>query len=192
MPRPKTVSDEAILEVARRHFLKEGSGASTRQIASDSGVSETVLFQRFGTKDRLFFGAMTLPDIDLDAIFTGGSRKTSVRKNVERYCLSLLDYFREAVPIFMALVTHPSFVMSEFLKDHHIPAMQFGERLAAYLASEAEAGRVGKVDFETVAGVLVSHIHNVAMMDSLSGREIAEARVEVSKAVEVLWTGLAP
>src|SRR5262249_19293646 len=69
MGRVKTVSDAKLLEVARRAFVKEGFSASTKTIARRAGVSEGVLFQRFTTKQDLFFAAMIPPPADLNEIF---------------------------------------------------------------------------------------------------------------------------
>jgi AcrR family transcriptional regulator len=51
MPRNKTITDDEILTVARTLFLKEGVNASTRDIAKQAGISEAVIYQRFGTKE---------------------------------------------------------------------------------------------------------------------------------------------
>ena len=67
MPRKKTISDETILQSCRATFLESGIGVSTRRLAQEAGVSEAVLFQRFTTKDELFFTAMRLPAPDLTA-----------------------------------------------------------------------------------------------------------------------------
>jgi AcrR family transcriptional regulator len=49
MGRKKTISDDELLDVARRAFVDEGFAASTREIARRAGVSEGVIFQRFQT-----------------------------------------------------------------------------------------------------------------------------------------------
>lgn len=61
MARPKTIADADLLEAARAVFVQKGMGASTRAIARRAGVSEGVLFQRYATKQELFFAAMALP-----------------------------------------------------------------------------------------------------------------------------------
>jgi AcrR family transcriptional regulator len=63
MGRTKTISDEEVLERAREVFVEQGFRASTKAIAKHVGVSEGVLFQRFSTKEELFFAAMILPSI---------------------------------------------------------------------------------------------------------------------------------
>ncbi len=68
MGRQKTITDEAVLHVARTIFRDRGHTATTREIAQAAGISEAVLYQRFGSKDELFFAAMRPhgPDIRAD------------------------------------------------------------------------------------------------------------------------------
>ena len=58
MGRQKTISDEQVLRVARDLFRDKGHTATTREIAQAAGISEAILYQRFGSKDDLFFAAM--------------------------------------------------------------------------------------------------------------------------------------
>ncbi len=53
MGRPRTVSDEVILEAARSVFLEHGPSASTQAIADRLSLSQAALFKRFGTKHVL-------------------------------------------------------------------------------------------------------------------------------------------
>ena len=68
MTRPKTITDEELLAVARTVFRAQGHTASTRSIARAAGVSEGILYQRFGNKEELFFAAMAPSAPDIDAL----------------------------------------------------------------------------------------------------------------------------
>jgi AcrR family transcriptional regulator len=53
---------EAILSAARRRFGDHGyAGATIRAIAADAGVDPALVHHFFGTKERLFAAAMSLP-----------------------------------------------------------------------------------------------------------------------------------
>ncbi|WP_315791222.1 TetR family transcriptional regulator [Fischerella sp. JS2] len=54
--------------MARSLFLKEEAKASTRTLAKTVGISEAVIFQRFGTKEDLFFAAIMPPEAQLESI----------------------------------------------------------------------------------------------------------------------------
>jgi len=192
MPRPRTVPDADILAVARTLFLRDGAGASTRDIAKTAGVSEAVLFQRFGTKERLFFAAMVPPPARLGEMFDAAPGSGEVPANVERLLLRLLDYFREVMPVFVTLVSHPAFDLAAFLKGHEIPAAQVGGRLSDYLAAEARLGRVRTDRASTAAGLLVNALHNYALMECVGAYDRSHAPHAVAGAVAALWDGLKP
>lgn len=59
--RPRTISDEKILEVVRDCVLQEGPSVSTQTIANNLGVSQATLFKRFGNKLQLLQQALFLP-----------------------------------------------------------------------------------------------------------------------------------
>jgi AcrR family transcriptional regulator len=192
MPGRKTIADDDILTVARSFFLRDGINASTRTIAEEAGISEAVIFQRFGTKNNLFFAAMVPPKADLDSIFMNQPGKGSVVGNIERIALRLFDYFQQVMPVFVSLISHPSFDVQEFLKTHHLPFMQVVERLSEYLSAEAELGRVRKGSLPAATEVLISHVHNLALLESVGGHGHADARRAVHDAVAVLWNGIRP
>jgi len=56
--RPQILSDEALLEAAKRVFLEEGVGATTAAIARRAGISESVIFHRYKTKEGLFIAVL--------------------------------------------------------------------------------------------------------------------------------------
>lgn len=190
MPRPKTITDLDVLKVARNHFLQQGAGASTRSIAKDAGVSEAVLFQRFGTKEGLFFAAMVPPAAELDEIFDVTPGKKTVLANLEKISTGILGYFREVIPIFLPLVTHPAFDMAAFLKQHEVPAMQINQRLHQYLSVEAEVGRVGKKHIAGAVNLLISMLHNLAIAESIGASDTKHAPQAISASLATIWDGI--
>jgi AcrR family transcriptional regulator len=61
MARPKSITDEEILEAARETFLERGAQATTAEIAEHAGISEGTIYSRFDTKGALFRQAMDIP-----------------------------------------------------------------------------------------------------------------------------------
>lgn len=59
MSRPVTISDETILEAARALFTEKGPRATTAEIAARAGVSEGIIFKRFGSKAALHKASMS-------------------------------------------------------------------------------------------------------------------------------------
>lgn len=62
-----------VLDAARELFALRGfGGTTTREIAHRAGVSETVLFRNFGTKERIFQAAVAQPIDDFLRAYTTG------------------------------------------------------------------------------------------------------------------------
>lgn len=57
--RPRTFTDDELLDTARRCFLEHGPGVSTSTIAEALGVSQAAVFKRFPTKQELIVRALT-------------------------------------------------------------------------------------------------------------------------------------
>lgn len=53
MPRPKTVSDDAVLTAALEVLSKEGTGFTLSDIARHVGLSRATLIQRFGDREAI-------------------------------------------------------------------------------------------------------------------------------------------
>jgi AcrR family transcriptional regulator len=191
MPRNKTITDDEIITVARTLFLKNGINASTRDISKAAGISEAVIYQRFGTKEDFFFAAMKLPETELDAIFSIQAGEGKAIKNLVYMSLRIVDYFRNAMPVFLTLISHPSFSMPTFLKQHDIPAMQLREKLINYLVEEAKIGRVSQNNLVTAVDVLLSHLHNIALYEAI-GAPTTKIENNITDTISLLWDGLAP
>jgi AcrR family transcriptional regulator len=192
MPRNKTITDEEILTIARSLFLKEGAKASTRTLSKLVGISEAVIFQRFSTKEDLFFRAMVPPAAQLDEIFSIQPGEKQVRSNLESIGLQIVIYFREVMPIFLSLVSHPAFDMQIFLQRHTMPRMQIVRRLNEYLNAEAELGRIQPGNVETIAAMILSHLHNLALSENIGAHQPIDTDLAIADAVKALWQGLAP
>lgn len=191
MPRNKTITDEEILAVARSLFLKEGAKASTRTLAKIAGISEAVIFQRFSTKEDLFFAAMVLPEAQLEVIFNVQPGQKQVTVNLKLVSLQIVDYFREVMPVFLSLISHPSFNIQTFLKRHTMPGMQLNIKLTEYLNAEAQLGRI-RTGNSAAAGLLLSHLHNLALSENIGSHQPIDTERAISEAIAAIWIGLAP
>lgn len=191
MPRHKTITDAEILAVARSLFLTAGAKASTRTLAKMAGISEAVIFQRFGTKQDLFFAAMVPPAAQIDKIFSIQPGWGDVKTNLKSIGLQIVGYFREVMPVFLALIGHPSFDLQTFLERHTLPGMQLANKLTEYLNAEAELGRICP-DNQTAAAILLSHLHNLALSENIGLHRSIDTDLAIAEAIESLWQGLAP
>lgn len=178
--------------IARSLFLKEGAKASTRTLAQLAGISEAVIFQRFGTKQDLFFAAMVPPKAQIAVMFNVKPGKKQVTTNLKAISLEIIAYFREVMPIFLSLISHPSFDMQTFLQCHTMPAVQIERELIAYLTAEADLGRIHSDKIAVAASVLFSHLHNLVLSETIGAHQSIDTDRAISEAIVVLWQGLEP
>jgi AcrR family transcriptional regulator len=189
MPRSKTIGDDEILAVARSLFLQEGARASTRTLAKRAGISEAVIFQRFGTKEDLFFAAMVPPEAQLEIMFNVQVGQKPVITNLESISFKIVSYFREVMPIFLSLITHPSFEMQTFLQRHTMPGVKISQRLTEYLQAEADLGRIRQDSVATTVVVLFSHLHHLALSETIGSHPQIDTEQAVADAIALLWQG---
>jgi AcrR family transcriptional regulator len=191
MGRTKTISDVELLERARRVFVERGISASTREIARRVGVSEGVLFQRYGTKADLFFAAMVLPPADL--IRRVEARGVPARAQLEDMSLEMVEYFRETLPVLLPLMSHPDFRFEEFAARHPgSPLDALRRDLVGFFAAEKRAGHIGAID-PGAAGLLLFSVGLCVAFFEQMGAHGGRLPMEiVRRAAACLWEGLAP
>ena len=169
MGRNKQVSDEAVLRAARDVFVEEGYGASTRAIAHRAGISEAVLYQRHRTKLELFFAAMIPPPLEL-AGQRDGRRGQSLVAELEALALEIMTYFRDAMPVLLQLVTHPSFNLAELAeRQARLPLHRLGEAVAACLDRHRTTGNISDdaSRTETATLTLLATLHSLALFERM-------------------------
>ncbi|WP_104991639.1 TetR/AcrR family transcriptional regulator [Deinococcus sp. NW-56] len=207
MARPRSVSDEQIVEAARAVFLERGVGATTAEIARRAGVAEGTLFTRYATKADLFEAAVGLRDVapwrdDLPGRVGMGE----VRGHLEHVARRVLEDAARVLPRLTLMLSQGH------APDHNPLLRRIGDplrrdlgALAAYLRAEMGLGRVRSQDPEVAAlallGALTQHVHR----ELLAGAEgegdspcfsspLAPTDPDrfVSALLDLLWPGLAP
>ena len=191
MGRKRTISDDDLLAAARDTFVKEGFAASTREIARSAGVSEGLIFQRFQTKEDLFFAAMIPPPGDLNRLLNHSHAKR--RALLEKITFAMIDYFRETLPVLLPLMSHPSFRFEEFAKRHpDSPMFLLRRQLVEFLVREQQAGGLGAVDPGAAALLIWSMAHSIPFFERLGAHGGKFDPKLVRAMVRALWDGLDP
>jgi AcrR family transcriptional regulator len=191
MARTKTISDQELLAVARTVFVEIGFAASSKEIARRAGVSEGVLFQRFSTKEDLFFAAMIPPPVDLSALFEHSNIEGLAL--LEKITLSMVGYFQSTLPVLLPLMSHPSFRFEEFARRQPDAALVTLRReLMQFMIQQKRDGRIGTVDPGAAALVIWSIANTVAFFEQLGAHDGKMPESIVRAAVECLWTGMKP
>lgn len=193
MGRTKTIDDDELLRVARELFRERGHTATTRDVARAAGISQAVLYQRFGSKEDLFLRAMTpeLPDV---AALLGSYPPRSGKEHVRQIAERLVDFFASMLPTLLHVHAHPGLSASHLKKWHarlpFIPIVHaLSERLARMQADEL----ISPVSAEAAAHTLVAAAHSVALLETMTGGGHDQSRpAKIGALTEVIWSGLAP
>jgi AcrR family transcriptional regulator len=191
MGRTKTIDDEEILRIARDVFRKGGHAASTRDVADAVGISQGVLFQRFGSKDDLFFRAMTPDPPDLEALM-GPYPPRSARADLKRIADRLLEYMVSLMPTLLHVLAHPGLERERMVTWHRgLPFMVLVGSLTDRFKRLRHDGHVGKIDPAASARAFLAAIHSAAMIDLMTGGAHDRGPM-LDGLVDVLWSGFSP
>jgi len=191
MGRKKTVSDADLLEAARSVFVTEGMGASTKEIARRAGVSEGVIYQRFATKDELFFAAMIPPPADVHKIFQGSRLKG--RRLIEELTMAMLEFSRQSLPVLVPLMMHPGFRLEDLAARHpDSPLFALRREIGPFLMRERDAGRLGPVNPAAASLLVWSLAQAIAFFERLGAHGGKFDPQIVQATIDCMWTGLAP
>jgi len=192
MGRKKTVSDATLLDVAREAFVKEGIGASTKAIARQAGISEAVIFQRFASKDDLFFAAMIPPPASLNELLR--KSRSRGRRLVEKVTLAMLEYSRATMPVLLQLMVHPGFRFEEFARRHPETAMiALRRELVQFLADQIQQGQIGShVDPGAAALLIWSTANTIAFFEHMGAHDGKFSSEVIHNTIAAMWEGLAP
>jgi len=186
MPRPKTISDEDILAVARRCFQEHGHSMSTRDIAKEIGISQ---YQRFGGKEQMFLRAMIPEAPDLSALLDRPPG-VSARAYLQVLTRRLIKHFEVLMPAVMHLMTYPGFDLATLGEAHeHLLARQLHDALTALFDALIDSGEMSGTS-EGMATVVLGLAHTMGMHASMNRVPPRDEQVET--AIDVLWNGAAP
>lgn len=191
MPRKKNTSDAILIDAARATFLSDGIGASTKTIARSVGVSEGVLFQRFGTKQNLFFLAMRMPPPDLSHAVEASEAAVDHRVALLTLARAILDYLRTVIPSFMLVMSHPS--STEVFQQHTghahellLEAFGLAGTLENCFATYVDNQTLRPRDYTTVTDILLSSLITRALHEQIGLDEMGATDEWLTKVLTVL------
>ncbi len=190
MGRPKTISDDEVLRVARDLFREKGHTASTRAVADAAGISEAILYQRFGSKDELFFRAMHATGPDVEHLLGPADPPDDARKYVRDVVVRAGKYFAGVIPLALHVMTHPSFDRSKIGPIGGPNELKTG--LAARLESLAKRKRIAIVSPTVTARILLSLAHDWALGQALRHGPPTKNTKDLEEMVDVIWAGMKP
>lgn len=174
MARPVTISDEQILEAARAVFTEKGPRATTAEIAERAGVSEGILFKRFGSKAGLHKVAMS-SDIAGDWIRREMRAQAPLRtkKDFERFIRWQAEVLRNVAPVVIMAWSSRAQVgalPAELAGPESAPLVAI-RTLGEMLQEEMDAGYLAARDAPALAQIITGSVWYFVFLELLLGRE---------------------
>ncbi|GBR71504.1 TetR/AcrR family transcriptional regulator [Gluconobacter kanchanaburiensis] len=196
--RPKEVSDEHIIAIARRCFLERGGSLSAADIAREIGVSHTTLFNRFGSKQGLMLAALGAPkDIHWIEALEAGPDHRPIREQIVEIACTIAAFFEDLHAGFTVL--QASGIPTEALcsgedPEKSAPARAF-RALTEWIGRAQDQKKLAQCDAQVLASTLLGVLHNRAFSNSICGEQdsdkAADAR-HVADVITLLWDGIKP
>ena len=171
MARPRQVTDEEILGVARRCALEHGPRVSLDVVAHGLGVSAPALLKRFGNRDALLLAALR-PNDDpawLRELAEGPDRRP-LRQQLEELFTRVLDAFAADVPCMMAL-RESGIPFESVFEPGTTPLPVRGIRaVASWIERAREAGLVCGEESETAAAAMIGALQGHVFLPHICRR----------------------
>lgn len=196
--RPRGEARKLLLEAARDVFNRKGyGGASTREIAEQAGVSETLIFRNFRSKAGLFREAMVQPFIDaIDRkIERGRSQPIGsevTREDTRAFVAAMYDVFREHRALAAMVFAADALVESEVSESGMIDDVRAAiDRFVDY--AKEEAARSGKDIGPTAHDLAIrGHMAMVAGVATFGSWYLGKRRVSRKAIIDELsqWVWL--
>lgn len=173
MARPRTASDDQILDAARRLIRDRGPHLPVEAIAAEVGVSQQAVLKRFGSRDQLLIAALRPPPAP--EFFAALEEGPDVRPFVEQ-----LEEISVAVATLLAVQAQDFAVLrwsSASIKDvltppdtPPVPLLAI-ERLSSWLQRCAARGLIrDDVNTEATALALIGALQARSLFDHLFDR----------------------
>lgn len=193
MGRHKIIADETILESAQNTFRDNQHESTTRQVAQAAGVSHAVLFQRFPTREDLFFRAFLPTDIhaQLEQLLPAPGEDIVLQDYLTVMGNSIAGLLGEG-HVFqdtLLLLTRPGF--RDWLEGHPVEnrISQIIDRVSDRLDQLRAAGSLAEdIDTVTAARLFVDSLFGAALRSYATGVQINVDEI-VSLMVRVIQPG---
>jgi len=193
MVRPRTVSDEQILETACRCFLEHGPSVSTETIATQLGVSPQALLKRFQTKRELLLASVLPPeDASWIPLVDAGPDTRPIREQLSEIVDELAEFFND-ITRRMAVLQFSGFDPQELNKRYaEPPPLRDIRTIAGWFQRAAARGLIRDTDFQVAALTVLAALHGPAMLTRMLGHHpTGHSREEyVSSVVDLILHGL--
>ena len=195
MSRPRQISDKEILVAARAVFLEHGHQVSTAVIAQRVGISQALLFQRFGTKQRMLVAALW-PAVEPDWFerVRQGPDERNLVDQLQELAGEVVATFEQHVPC-LVILRSAGIDLEGLLQQEDTPHPVQGFRaIQSWFDQARQDGRIGSGDSAAAALVFLGALQTNVFLAHLAGERTLAVDEEPwwKGVVELLWNGLRP
>ena len=195
MSRPVSIQDGAVLEAARKVFLRHGYKATTAQVAREAGVSEGSLFKHFRNKPDLFLTAMDVASVHMpwhDRLAEGAGTGDP-REMLEFAGRQLLQRLQIIIPRMMMVQSSGLLSPGNCRCFGDVPPPVYHMRvLARYLRAEIRSGRMAMAAPESHAHAFYGALSHYVLCGTLFGYRPSPPAAYVRTVVDALMRSAAP
>jgi AcrR family transcriptional regulator len=194
MGRPRQVSDEQILEAARRCFLTHGVHLPVQAIAEEIGVSHAAIFSRYGTKEALLIAALGPPKVlPFTAALADGPDARPIPVQLGEIGRQLVDYF-ERIGAGWALLQAAGIGLDKVFQGRKRPTpLDAYDQLHAWLRRARRRRLLGPCDVDVVTWTFLGALHHRVFRSAPPNEGVRRTNGEdVDRLIETLWRGIAP
>jgi AcrR family transcriptional regulator len=192
MARPRTISDESLLDAARSVFLEKGYQAPVSEIARRAGVSSATVFLRFETKEHLFVAVIVRATMQsLTPLLPALLEEPDPRVGLRSLGLALLSLYRTFAPVLVM-----GFGAGVDLLGR-CPIEMFGEAhasdpLVELLNAHRAAGRLRPIDTLFAARAFSGLLRDFAILEGLGMGHVHQETPEawLDGVIDIYLTGI--
>ncbi len=195
MSRPRSISDDQILEAARAVLLEQGIAATTADIARRAGISEGTIFRRYATKEELVVAALAPggPPPFCAAIIECAAAPDP-EADLVRIGTQVVAFFEAMLPrmhLLMSCHLHPAEVLA---KAEDPPPVAAIRALTAWFDAAHRARVLDVDDCEIAARTFLGAMHQFAFLSHAGMHPSAPLNAErfVVGTVRLLLNGMLP
>lgn len=193
MARPPFIEEQRIFDAVRSVLLGRPR-LTTARVAEAAGVSEGILFKRFGSKNGLLAAVMEDALARMLARIRAHADTPCDRRWLSDLAFDVLVHVRLFVP--MALAQMGEGFGAPQLQGEDPPPMRVAAALAQMFREQMELGRLRPSDPTACARTLLGGLWQYAFEEALlrvRGRTPAQSADDfVASVASLLWLGLAP
>ncbi|HJN76548.1 MAG TPA: helix-turn-helix domain-containing protein [Myxococcota bacterium] len=175
MSRPREVSDEEILDAARRVFIEHGPSVATSVVAKELGVSAPALFHRFGSKRALLIAALKPRRFPMfERMQEGFATDTSLEVQLLEIAEAFGRFAKELHPC-MGMVRAAGITPEEIFASYDIPPPLRGmQAFCAFLQQAQDAGAIRPGPVLPMALAFVGGIQGPVFLSFHLGQEVID------------------